>query len=140
MGDPSRLAPIDAILSAQGRTYDDLSVGVADLFNGDDRSGSILAIRLRDTDPAEVGIPLLLGLQGITGMDIGRTPEVIVGKGVLMLDIEGRDPAVPVHLYSHGDIAWFIEADTCVRYTLEQGCEASEVDRPLLEEILSKLP
>ena len=137
LGDPGS---IDAILSGQGRTIDDLSVGVADLFDGDDRSGSILAVRLRDTDAATVGIPLLLALQGASDLDIGQTPATIAGKDVLVLDIEGRDPAVPVHAWTHGDVAWFIQADTCVRYTPEQGCEASEVDRPLLEEILSKLP
>lgn len=140
LGGPDGMGPIDTVLAAQGRTVDDLSIGVADLFDANDRSGSIIAVRLRDTDAAAVGLPLLLALQGASDLEVGQTPATVAGKDVLVLDIPGRDPGVPIYAWSHGDVAWFIEAETCVRYTPEQGCEASEVDRPLLEEILGKLP
>lgn len=137
VGDPEGLA---TVVAAQGRTMDDLSIGLANLFNANDRSGSIIAIRLRGTDAASVGIPLLLALQGIPAMPIDQTAVSIAGKDVLELAIPGRDPAVPAYLWTSGDVAWFVVADTCVTYTPEQGCQESAVDRPLLDEILAALP
>jgi hypothetical protein len=133
-------ASIEAVLSDHGRTIDDLSVAVADLFNANDRSGSIVAIRLRGVDATRFGIPLLLALNGASDLPIGQTPESIGGKDVLRLAVPGRELDVPLYLWAERDVAWFVEAETCVIYTPERGCETSEVDRPLLEEILGKLP
>lgn len=140
LGDPGRLELIESVLAEHGRTFDDLSMGVADLFNANDRSGSIIAIRVRGADAASFGIPLLLAVQGVPDLPIGQTRTTIGDREVMRLEIPGRDPAVPVFAWTSGDIAWFIESETCVRYTPEQGCEDSQVDQPLLEEILAKLP
>ena len=140
VGDLRDTASIEAVLSDHGRTIDDLSVAVADLFNANDRSGSIVAIRLRGVDATRFGIPLLLALNGASDLPIGQTPESIGGKDVLRLAVPGRELDVPLYLWAEGDVAWFVEAETCVIYTPERGCETSEVDRPLLEEILGKLP
>jgi hypothetical protein len=131
---------VSAVVAEQGRTIDDLSMGIADLFNAADRDGSIIAIRLRGADAATFGIPLLLATQGASDLPIARTPATVGGRDVLVLDIPGVDAASSIHVYTRDDIAWFVRATTCVRYTPERGCEAEERDAPLLEEIFGALP
>jgi hypothetical protein len=139
MGDAAADA-MSAIVAEQGLTLDDLSIGVADLFNAADRDGSIIAIRLRGADAGTFGIPLLLATQGAADLPVGRTQDTVAGKEVLVLDIPGVDTAQAIHAYTRDDIAWFVRATTCVSYTPERGCEMEEIDQPLLEEILGALP
>ena len=136
----TRADGVHALLTAQGRTDDDLAIGYADLFDAAGRDGNILALQVRGGDAATFGLPLLLAIQGAPDMTIGRTPTTIAGKDVLVLDIPGVDAAEAVHVYTHDDIAWFLRATTCTASTSVSACATQGVDQPLLEEILAKLP
>jgi hypothetical protein len=105
-------ASIEALLTEQGKTFDDVSVA----FGGAGLE-SIVAFRVKGGDAAALATLILDGISGSAGLE--PEPAQVAGKDVLI----AREGDRVWHVYPQGEVLWVLSSD-----------------EPALTEILSALP
>jgi hypothetical protein len=98
--DDTSMRQLEAALAAQGKTMDDVSIGLGSSADG----SGILAIRLRGGDARPLGDLFLSFVAG--GSDVEPEPVELGGKDVTAITSGG----VSSYVYSSGEVVWVVTA------------------------------
>jgi hypothetical protein len=110
--DDAERAQLEALLAAQGKTLDDVSIGFAFSM---EPPFSITAIRVKGADASALRDPILT----MSDVEGTPTPAQVAGKDMLVATVSGQ----PQHVYAKGDVLWLVFAQ-----------------EPILTEVFQKLP